>query len=305
MAQFTMNDSLSTAISIRAQRMPPHSTAPTPQDSLTVIVPSKTWRFLDLRELWRYRELFFFITWRDVKVRYKQTVLGGVWAILQPLLMMAAFTLIFNRVGKIDTGGIPYPVFVFAGLLPWVFFSNSISQASNSIVAGQSLVTKIYFPRVIIPSAAIGAAFFDFAVAFVMIAVLMLAYGIGISASVVFVPLLVVMLAIAAAGFAILLSGLAVAFRDVRYIIGFAMQIWLFATPSIYASQESLGLSPSMSALLAINPAQGIILNFRAAILGTNFDGISLAISCATALTMFVVAGFVFRRIERRFADVI
>lgn len=274
-------------------------------DAVTVIVPSKQWRFLNLREVWRYRELLFFLTWRDVKVRYKQTILGGLWAILQPLLMMVAFTFVFTRLGNVQTGGVPYPVFAFAGLLPWTFFANSISQGTNSVVVSQNLITKIFFPRVILPGASMGAAFFDFAIAFVMLLALMLWYGVGFHTSLLLLPALILALVIAASGFVVLLSSLAVAYRDVRHIITFAMQIWLFATPSIYTSIGSMNLSRSTTLLLALNPAQGIILNFRAAVLGGAFDVPSLLISLSSALTILAIAGLYFRRVERKFADII
>ncbi|MDA7980963.1 MAG: ABC transporter permease [Pirellulales bacterium] len=273
--------------------------------SQMLVAPSNTWRFLDLRELWRYRELFYFLAWRDVKVRYKQTILGGAWAVLQPLLMMVAFTFMFQRIAKVDTNGIPYPVYVFAGLLPWIYFSNSISQATNSLVASQNLITKVYFPRVILPAASIGASLFDFAIAFGVIAVMMLWYGVPTSFTILLLPIFVMLISLAAAGFAVLLSGLAVAYRDVRYVMPFLVQAWLFLTPSVYTSAESLQLSRAVSLLLAVNPAHGLILNFRAAIFGTEFDAACLGVSTASAAMVFILGGITFRRVERRFADII
>lgn len=200
----------------------------------TFIRPPQGWQLLNIRELWQYRELLYFLAWRDVKVRYKQTLLGAAWAILQPLLMMAVFSVFFGRLARMDSGGLPYPLFAFAGLLPWTFFATAIANAGNSVVGSERLITKIYFPRLAIPFASVGAALVDFAVAFGMLFVLMLYYGVAPSRNFVFAPLAVLLLLLAALGVGTLLAALNVAYRDFRYVIPFLVQLWMFATPTVY-----------------------------------------------------------------------
>lgn len=200
----------------------------------TFIRPPHGWQLLNIRELWRYRELLYFLAWRDVKVRYKQTLLGAAWAILQPLLMMAVFSVFFGRLAQVDSGGLPYPLFAFAGLLPWTFFATAISNSGNSVVGSERLITKIYFPRLAIPFASVGAALADFAMAFGMLFVLMLYYQVSPSWNILFVPLAVLLLLLAALGVGTLLAALNVAYRDFRYVIPFLVQLWMFATPTVY-----------------------------------------------------------------------
>jgi lipopolysaccharide transport system permease protein len=271
---------------------------------LTVIERRPGWRFIDLRELWTHRELMFFLTWRDIKVRYKQTVLGALWAVLQPFATMVVFSLFFGRLAEMPAGGVPYPLFVFAGLLPWYFFANAIASASQSVVGSQNLVTKVYFPRLIIPLGAIGPSVVDFGIAFGMLGILMLYYGVLPGWEVALVPLLSVMLLIAAAGVGTLLSALTVAYRDFRYVVPFMVQLWMFATPSIYLHADAYA-SPRWEAVLPLNPAYGLIVNFRAALLGGPIDGYALAVSSAVSLLMLVAGCMYFRRVERGFADII
>jgi homopolymeric O-antigen transport system permease protein len=271
---------------------------------VTIIEPKPGWRFIDLGELWRYRELLFFLTWRDIKVRYKQTVLGATWAILQPFATMVVFSLFFGRLAEMPAGGAPYPLFVFAGLLPWFFFSNAITSASQSVVGSQNLVTKVYFPRLIIPLGAVGAALVDFVIAFGMLVCLMFYYDVAPSWQLLLVPLLSLGLLIAATGVGTLLSALTVAYRDFRYVVPFMVQLWMFATPSIYLHADAFA-SPRWDAVLPLNPAHGLIANFRAAVLGTPMDLYSLGISLAVSVLLLVIGCMYFRRVERSFADII
>jgi lipopolysaccharide transport system permease protein len=284
----------------------------TPGDDLpvTVIERRPGWQFVDLRELWRYRELLFFLTWRDVKVRYKQTVLGAAWAVLQPFATMVVFSLFFGRLADMPTGGIPYPLFVFGGLLPWFFFSNAISSASQSVVGNQNLVTKIYFPRLIIPLGAVGAGLIDFLIAFVMLVGMMAFYlltgamqatpGWGL----LMVPVLSLGLVVAAIGVGTLLSALTVAYRDFRYVVPFMVQLWMFATPAIYMQADTV-LNPNWRVVLPLNPAYGLISNFRAAMLGAPFDWYDLGVSGAVSVGLLLAGCYYFRRVERTFADII
>jgi lipopolysaccharide transport system permease protein len=287
------------------------SAAPGPAESSepagvpeTVIERRHGWRLADLEELWRFRELLYFLIWRDIKVRYKQTVLGAAWTVLQPLAMMAVFCLFLGRLAA-ASGEIPnYPLFVFAGLLPWTFFSSAVSAASHSVVGNQSLVTKVYFPRLLIPTGAVGACLFDFAITFVLLLVLMGYYGAAPSWSVVLVPVLLGGLVVAALGIGTLLAALTVSYRDFRHIVPFLVQIWMFATPSIYVRPETF-LGPQWQWALPLNPAFGLIANFREAMLGGRLDWYSLTVSAGVSLSMLVLGLWYFRRVERDFADVI
>jgi lipopolysaccharide transport system permease protein len=277
---------------------------------LTIIERQPGWHLVNLRELWRYRELLVILTWRDIKVRYKQTVLGAAWAVLQPFATMVVFSLFFGRLADMPTGGIPYPLFVFGGLLPWFFFSNAIGSAGLSVVGNQNLVTKIYFPRLIIPLGAVGAGLVDFLVAFVMLVGMMVFYlltgameatpGWGL----LMVPFIVLGLVVAAVGMGTLLSALTVAYRDFRYVIPFMVQLWMFATPSIYMQANNV-LNPNWRIVLPLNPAHGLISSFRAATLGCGIDWYDLAVSSTVSFVLLLVGFYYFRRVERTFADII
>lgn len=271
---------------------------------VTIIEARPGWKFIDFAEIWRYRELLYFLVWRDVKVRYKQTFLGAAWAVLQPAATMIVFSVFLGRLAQLPSGGVPYPLFVFAGLLPWTFFQNSLSSAGGSVVGSQNLVTKVYFPRLFIPLGAIGAALVDLMVAFGMLLALMLYYGVMPGWQILTVPLLTLDLVAAALGIGVLLSALTVAYRDFRHVVPFMVQLWMFATPCIYLRTEAM-LSPRWNAVLPLNPAFGIIKNFRAAVLSEPFDWYSLSISTAVAMVMLVVGCMYFRRVERHFADII
>jgi lipopolysaccharide transport system permease protein len=269
-----------------------------------VIERRRGWQVVDLGEIWRYRELLFFLTWRDVKVRYKQTVLGAAWAILQPLATMVVFSLFFGRMAAAPSAGVPYPLFVFAGLLPWTFFSNAVNSAGQSVVGNQNLVTKVYFSRLIIPMAAVGAGLLDFVIAFGMLLALMLFYGVLPGLGMLMVPLLILGLVTAALGAGTLLAALTVAYRDFRHAVPFMIQLWMFATPSIYMQADGV-VGPRGQALLPLNPAYGLIVNFRAATLGGPFDYYALAVSGMVSLTCLLAGCLYFRRVERSFADII
>ncbi|MDZ4817764.1 MAG: ABC transporter permease [Planctomycetota bacterium] len=272
--------------------------------SITVIEPTPGWRVIDFAELKKYRELLYFLVWRDVKVRYKQTVLGAAWAILQPLATMVVFSLFFGRLAELGSEGIPYPLFVFGAILPWLFFSNSIAQAGNSVVNSQNLVTKVYFPRLFIPVSSVVAGLVDFAIAFGMLIVLMAYYGQMPGVGVLLLPAILGMLVLAAVGVGTLLAALTVAYRDFRHVIPFMIQLWMFATPCIYMPPTTIE-SPRWHDVLPLNPAYGLIANFRAAALGMPLDWYSLTVSSVVSLIILIFSCLYFRRVERSFADII
>jgi len=272
---------------------------------LTIIERGWTRRFLDWREFWVFRELLYFLTWRDVKVRYKQTILGALWAIIQPLAMMLVFTLFLGRLAApAATGAAPYPLFVVTGLLPWTFFAGAIAAAGQSVVGNQSLVTKIYFPRLFIPMGAIGAGLVDLAISFGLLLVMMAYYGVAPGWKMLLVPALTAGLVVTALGVGSLLSALTVAYRDFRHIVPFMVQFWMFATPSIYAQADTI-IGPRARRLLPLNPVYGLIINFRAAILSQPFDLRALGLSVGVALGLFFLGLWYFRHVERTFADII
>lgn len=266
----------------------------------TVIRPSKGWVPVDWAELYRGRELLFFLVWRDVKVRYKQTALGVAWAVLQPLMTLVIFTVIFGRYAKIPSEGFPYPVFAFTALLPWTFFANGVAQAGQSLVSQQQLITKIYFPRLFIPTATVGAFLLDFAISLVLFALLLAGYRVVPSWQVVFVPFLVALTVMATLGMGYLLSGLTVFYRDFRYVVPFMIQALMFLSPVIYP----LTILPTPYRwFLALNPMAGVIEGYRSAVLGTPWDFPSLATSAVVCVALFVAGLYYFRKVERWFAD--
>lgn len=271
---------------------------------VTTIVPHRGWRVLGLAELWAHRELLGFLCWRDVKVRYKQTVLGAAWAVLQPVMTMVVFSIFFARLAHVSSAGLPYPLFAFAGLLPWTFFANAISAAGQSVVGNERLITKVYFPRLIIPLSSVTAGLVDFAIACGMLGLLMAYYGVAPSLTLAAAPLMVLGLYLAAAGVGTMLAALNVAYRDFRYLVPFLVQLWLFATPTVYMDAAA-AVSPSWHYLLPLNPAYGLIAGFRAAVLGTPLDLYSLSVSLAVSAALFTAGTLYFRRVEQYFADVI
>lgn len=267
-----------------------------------IITPPKGWLSINWREIWLYRELLFFLTWRDVKVRYKQTVLGVLWAFIQPFLKLVVFSVIFGRLAKIDSEGYPYPIFAFAGLLPWQFFSEALTQSSNSVVGSSNLITKVYFPRLIIPLSSVGASLVDFAISFVILFGLMFYYGILPTASMLLIIPLVIITILTALGAGILLSAWLVEYRDFRYVLPFALQLWMFLTPVIYPVKI---VPPAWRWLLALNPMTGLVDGYRSAILGKPFAWDSLALSIVVATAIFVLGLYYFRRVEAHFADLV
>ena len=270
----------------------------TPDVPLVRIQPSTSWSKLQPGELWAYRELLYFLVWRDVKVRYKQTVFGAAWALLQPLLLMLIFTFFFSRLAGIRTD-VPYPLFAYAGLLPWVFFAHAVTNSGYSLIVSTNLITKVYFPRLLIPMAAVAACLVDLAIAFVLLVVLMIYYQVGPHVELFLLPLAVGLLTLVSFSVGSLLSALNVKYRDIRYVMPFLIQIWMFASPVIYPVPNRWRW------LLALNPLTGIIESFRAAFLGLPIDWPTIAISTAITLALLFIAVVTFGRMERGFADVI
>ena len=274
-----------------------------PESGLIVIEPTHGWRALDVRELWAYRELIYFLAWRVVKVRYKQTALGIAWVVLQPLVAMAIFSIVFGRLASLPSDNVPYPLFVFAGLVPWFYFANATSTASGSLVANTNLVSKVYFPRLAVPLAAVLAGLVDLAIGLALELVLLTAFGLPPTPRVLLVPLLVAALALSALAVSIWLSALDVQYRDVRYAIPFLIQLWLFATPVVYPLSV---VSDRWQWLFALNPVTGTIETFRWALLGSGeFPAPQLALGVVTTLLLLGSGLLYFRRVERTFADVI
>ncbi len=273
-----------------------------PNEPLVVIQPSKKWNLLSLKDIWAYRELLFFLTWRDVKVRYKQTALGAAWAILQPLFMMVIFTIFFGRLAGVGSSGIPYPVFALAGLVPWTFFANAITASGNSLVGSAHLITKVYFPRLIVPAAAMLAGLVDFLLAFLLLCILMLYYRVTLTVQILFLPVLVLMTALFSLGVGTWMSALNVKYRDVRFALPFIIQLWLFVSSVILPSSS---IPPKWRWLLNLNPMSGIIEGYRSALFGLPFDWPALSIAAVLTLLVLLYAIFAFSRVERSFADII
>jgi lipopolysaccharide transport system permease protein len=305
---------------------------------VTRIAARQGWRLINVRELWRYRELLWFLAVRDVKVRYKQTLLGAAWAVLQPAMMMLVFTVFLGRLARVPSADLPYPLFVYAGLLPWTFFATAVANAGNSVVGSERLITKIYFPRLAIPFAAVGAAVIDFGIAMALLVGMMIWYRIQPGPWVWLAPLILALLTLAALGIGALLAALNVAYRDFRYVIPFFLQLWMFATPTVYlataadepaseaVSAESIAASTSpdggrpnvsgshrhdpgipdwIKEVLRLNPLTGLIAVFRAAVLGGPISLGRLAWSSAGCIAFFVTGCLYFRRVEDSFADII
>jgi lipopolysaccharide transport system permease protein len=285
--------------------LPNGGVSPARDDELpvTIIRPRQGWQSLALDDLWRYRELIFFLTWRDIKVRYKQTVLGVAWAILQPVAAMVVFAVFFGKLGGLARHTeLAYPIFVYAGILPWSFFAESVSQSSQSLIASANLLTKVYFPRLVIPAASVTGLLVDFAISLVVMACLMVLYRVVPGPGLVAVPFLILATVAAAVGAGTLLAALSVAYRDFRYVVPFLLQIWMFASPVAYP----LSLVPERWRLLySLNPLAGIIDGFRWSLLGEPLHGECLGVSVAMAAVLFLVGTVYFRRFERRFADIV
>lgn len=280
-------------------------TGPQPPAAVSsyTIRPTRGWGFPDVRELWAHRELIYFMTWRDIKIRYKQTLIGVAWAVLQPVAMMIVFTLFFGRLARMPSDGTPYPLFAYVGLLPWQFFSRTITDAATSVIADQRLITRVYFPRIIIPLAAVLAALVDFAIAAGLLVILLFIYGVTPGPQAVYLPLFVLLMLLTALGVGFWLSALNVEYRDVMYVLPFLNQFWLFVTPVVYP----ISLIPDEWRLLyGLNPMAGVVEGFRWALLGTGGGtppvlGPSVLVSAAIFLSGLVW----FRRMERSFVDVV
>lgn len=269
---------------------------------LTVVRPSKGWVPLRLHEIVEYRELLYFLAWRDIKVRYKQTILGVIWAILQPFLTMVVFTVIFGKLAKVSSDGFPYPVFAFTALLPWELFAKSMMESGNSLVNNQALITKVYFPRVVIPMAAVLAGLVDFAIAFVVLVALLIHYGIAPDIRILALPVFLLMAVLTALAVGLWLSALNVQYRDVRYTIPFLTNLWFYATPVVYSSHIMPGW---FRPLYGLNPMVGVVEGFRWAILGHGGVGPMVAVSAVVVVLMFFGGLIYFRRMEKSFADVV
>jgi len=273
-----------------------------PEQPILTITPTRGWVALNLAEVWSHRELLYFLTWRDIKIRYKQTALGAIWAIIQPLFPMLIFTLFFGRLAKVPSDGIPYSVFAYAALLPWTYFASGVANSSNSIVGSSNLISRVYFPRMIIPASAVLASLLDFAIAFLLLAVLMVWHHIHVTISVLMLIPLIIILTVLALGMGMLFSGWTVKYRDIRFALPFLIQLWMFATPVIYPAS----LVPlKWRWVLGLNPLTGVVEGFRSALFARPFLWDFLAYSAVFAVVMMVYAAYSFRRLERLFADLI
>jgi lipopolysaccharide transport system permease protein len=273
-----------------------------PDRPLLVLEPAKGWSSLDLRDVWAHRELLYFLAWRDIKLRYKQTMLGVLWAVIQPLFPMIIFTFVFGRLAKMPSEGTPYAVFVYAGLLPWTYFANAVASSATSIVGSSNLVSKVYFPRMIIPASAVLAALLDFCIAGVLLGLLMMWYGLPVHSGVIMLPVLIALTTTLSLGIGLLCAGLTVKYRDIRYALPFLIQCWMFATPVVFPTSM---VPSTWRWALVLNPLTGIIDGFRSALFGRPFNWGALAASAAIAIVGLVYAAYSFRRLERTFADTI
>lgn len=268
-----------------------------------IIKPKKGWQLIDFKELRAYRDLFYFLVLRDIKVRYKQTVLGGLWAIIQPFFMMVVFTLFFGNLAKVPSEGVPYPIFNYTAMVAWTYFANATTFSGNSLVQNTALISKVYFPRMMVPLAPVLAFLLDFAIAFVILIGMMFYYGIYPTVMTLFLPLLVILMMLTASGVGMLLAALNANYRDIRYTLQFLVQFWMFASPVVYPVSM---LPEKYHLIYAINPMAGVIEGFRSALLGTvAFPTQMLLVSTLTSIIIFIIGALYFRQTERYFADVI
>jgi lipopolysaccharide transport system permease protein len=273
-----------------------------PERPLVSICAGGKFAAVDLKSLWDYRELLYFLTWRDVKVRYKQTVLGAAWAVIQPLFTMIIFSIFFGKLASLPSDGIPYPLFAYAAVLPWTFFANAVTGSGNSLVGSANLITKVFFPRMIIPTAAVAAGLIDLMIAFGILIILMIYYSVGPTWNLLMAPALIVLTALLAVAVGMWTSALNVKYRDIRHALPFAIQLLMFVTPIIYP----ISLAPTRWRwVFILNPLAGIIEGYRSAFFGRPFDWPALAISAALTLSLLLYAAFYFRRVERTFADIV
>ena len=280
----------------------PPTVRPLPEKPLVVIEPRKAWGSINLRDLWAYRDLFYFLIWRDLKVRYKQTVLGVVWVVIQPLVATLIFTIFLGVLARVPSDGTPYALLVYTGLLPWTFFSAALAGSSNSLVGNTHLITKVYFPRMIIPGAAIGARLLDFGIAIIILAPLMFYYGVAPTKNLLALPLLIALITMFSWGVGMWSSALNVKYRDVGVILPVFTQLWMFVSPVAYPASL---VPEKWRWLYYLNPMAGIVEGFRIAILGGSFKWGPLAFATAATVIIFVYSAYAFRRMERSFADII
>ncbi len=270
---------------------------------LVVIRPTRGWRHIDLFEIWQYRELLYFLSWRDIKVRYKQTIFGAGWAIMQPFLTMVVFSLFFGRLARIPSDGVPYPIFSYAALIPWTFFANGLVQSTNSLVSNANLIRKVYFPRILLPVSVVISGIVDFILAFIVLLGMMLFYGIAPTANVIWLPFFLFLALITSLGVGIWFTAMNTQFRDVSYAVPFLAQAWLFITPIAYPSSL---LPEPWRTLYGINPMAGVVEGFRWALLGINTaPGFIIFVSALVSVVILITGIFYFRRMEKTFADVI
>jgi lipopolysaccharide transport system permease protein len=273
-----------------------------PDYLVTVLEPRHGWRNLGLREIWAHRELLYFFIWRDLKVRYKQTAFGAAWAVLQPVLLMVVFSASLGRVAGVGPAGVPYPLFVFAGLIPWTLFASSLAGASNSLVSGEAIITKVYFPRLLLPFASVGSFLLDFLISLGALAVVMLYFGAAPSLAILWLPALALMAVVTALGVGTFLAAVNVKYRDVKYVVPFLVQLWMFASPVVYTST----LVPTQwRAFYALNPMTGVVEGFRWALIGGPRPDDLILVSAVASVLLLLAALAYFRRVERTFADVI
>ncbi len=257
---------------------------------------------LNLGELWQFRELLYFLTLRDIKVRYKQTLMGVAWVIIQPLMTALIFTLVFNRFVRLDAGALPYPLFALSGLILWLFFANAVTNSTHSLVSNANLITKVYFPRMFIPAASVGAGLVDLSVAFLLLIGLCFYYGVTLTLNILLLPLFVLMMALLALAVGLLSAAVTVKYRDLRHALPFIIQLWMFASPVIYPASL---VPDKWKWLLLINPVAGIIEGFRASLTGQPFEWLHLTVAAAITPALLASAVYVFRRLEDSFADVV
>ncbi len=268
-----------------------------------IIKPKKGWQLIDFKELRDYRDLFYFLVVRDIKVRYKQTVLGGLWAIIQPFFMMVIFTLFFGRLAKVPSDGVPYPIFNFSAMVAWTYFANAIRGSGNSLIENTNLISKVYFPRLIAPLTPILAGLLDFSIAFVVLIGMMLYFHIYPTIMTLFLPLLVILMMLTASGVGMFLAALNAKYRDIRYTIPFLVQFWMFASPIVYPASM---VPEKYHLIYALNPMVGVVEGFRSVLLGTvSFPIQILLVSTLVSMILFIIGGFYFKQMERYFADII
>jgi lipopolysaccharide transport system permease protein len=291
---------MNTAVS--SEKLPSLHAPQLPDEPLCVVEARRSGVSINLKDLWIYRELLYFLVWRDVKIRYKQTVLGAAWAILQPLFMMIIFSLFFGRLAGVDSKGIPYPLFALAGLVPWTFFANAVTNSGNSLVGNANLITKVYFPRVLVPAAAVVAGLVDFIVAFLALVGAMLYYKVGLTLNIFMLPVLIMLTTLFALGVGMWMSALNVKYRDVRFALPFVIQIWLFVSSVIV---PSTALPQKWRWLLSLNPMSAIVESYRAALFGLPFDWQAIGISTVITLAVLTYSAYSFHRVEKTFADIV